>query len=161
MWVWRHAWLPSNSVLFSYLQVWMILCFLKPLYICIQFVNCNWHTNNQNTPVAVTVPIGINLYPSDIIMCNFISTWMCLQSAPLAGSTIFLKVTGHLRDTFTLVCWMLSSELLANQRFTGRTGKTGYISAHRWQSSASLDERVKQVTLMQAELYWYTTDSQC
>ena len=45
-------------------------------------------------------------------------TCVCLQSAPLAGSLIFLKVTGHLSETFTPVCCTLSSELLTNNFLT-------------------------------------------
>ena len=36
-------------------------------------------------------------------------TWMCLQSWPLAGRVILLKVIGHLSDTLIAVCSTMSS----------------------------------------------------
>ena len=57
-------------------------------------------------------------------------TCVCLQSAPLAGSLIFLKVTGHLSETFTPVCCTLSSELLKNNFLTVCTCVCGHMCVH-------------------------------
>lgn len=52
------------------------------------------------------------------IRSGVVLTWIWRHSAPLAGSLIFLNVTGHFSETFMPVCWTLSSELLKNHFLT-------------------------------------------
>ena len=70
-------------------------------------------------------------------------TCVCLQSAPLAGSLIFLKVTGHLSETFTLVCCTLSSELLKNNFLT--VCVRVYVCIGEWRKMNHTNQLGKQI----------------
>ncbi len=65
---------------------------------------------NQNT--AKHSKQSFRLFRKKFEENKFQNTWICLQSEPLAGNVILLKVIGHLSETLIAVCSTPSSTLI-------------------------------------------------